>query len=84
MVEGIRLVEAQRSLFQRIGAAIQRQISEDGLANREYDKDVRSGRHLLTVLAVEPEEIERAKQVLIAHRARRIMHYRKYTTTDLR
>ena len=84
VVEGLRLAEAQRNLLQRIGAAIQREVTEEGAANKDYNEDARAGRHLVTVMAVEPEEIERARQVLVARGARRIMHYKKYTITDLR
>ncbi len=84
VVEGLRMIDAQRNLFQRVGAAIQREVTEEGAANKEYDDEARAGRHILTALAVEPEEIERARKVFVAHSARRIMHYKKWTITDLR
>jgi hypothetical protein len=84
VVEGLRMIDAQRNLFQRVGAAIQREVTEEGAANKEYDEEARAGRQILTALAVEPEEIERARKVFVAHGARRIMHYKKWTITDLR
>jgi hypothetical protein len=84
VVEGLRMIDAERNLLQRLGAAIQREVTEEGAANKEYDDEARAGRHILTALAVEPEEIERARKVFVAHGARRIMHYKKWTITDLR
>ena len=84
VIGALGVIQAQRNVFQRMGAALQREMTEEGAANKEYNADARAGRHILTVLAVEPEEIERARKVLVAHGARRIMHYKKYTITDLR
>lgn len=84
IVGALREAAAHRNVFQRIGAAIQREITEEGAANKEYDEDAMAGRHILTVMAVESEEIERARKVLVEHGARRIMHYKKWTITDLR
>lgn len=84
VVGALRLIEAQRNVFQRVGAAIQREVTEEGVANEEFNAEARAGRHILTVLAVEPEAIERARKVFVAHGARRIMYYKKWTITDLR
>jgi hypothetical protein len=71
-------------VFQRIGVAIQQETSEEGLASKEYNSETQAGHHLLTVLAVREAEIERAREVLVAHGAHRIMHYERFTMTDLR
>jgi hypothetical protein len=84
IVGALRAIGAHRNVLQRIGAAIQREVTEEGLANKEYDEDAMAGRHILTVMAVEAEEIERARKVLVEHGARRIMHYKRWTITDLR
>ena len=84
IVGALRAIAANRNVFQRIGAAIQRELTEEGAANKDYDADALAGRHILTVLAAEPDEIERARKVLVEHGARRIMHYKRWTITDLR
>jgi hypothetical protein len=50
----------------------------------EHETERQPGHHILTVLAATEGEIECARDVLVAHGARRVMHYEKFTITDLR
>lgn len=84
VVGALKAISAHRNVLQRLTAAIQREVTEEGLANKDYDEDAMAGRQILTVMAVKPEEIDRAREVLVAHGARRIIHYKKWTITDLR
>jgi hypothetical protein len=73
----------QRTPLQRAGAAISRAITDEGLMAQEYFEEAKSGASLIAVRASEPPLVDEARQILAAHRARRMRFYGDRSITDL-
>ncbi len=73
----------QRSPMQRAGAAFARAVTDEGLLSQEYIEDAKSGDSLIAVLCSEPRLVDKARQVLGAHGARRMRYYGAQSITAL-
>lgn len=59
-------------------------ISTDpGTADEEYIEAARNGHSLVSVRAEAPEDVQRAREVLLAHDAHDVKHFGEWVNTDL-
>jgi hypothetical protein len=73
----------QRTPMQRVGAAVSRALTDEGLMSQEYFKEAEAGASLIAVLAPEPRLVTEARQILTSHGARHMRFYGDTTITDL-
>jgi hypothetical protein len=74
----------QRTPLQRAGAAFSRAVTDEELMAQEYVEEAKAGASLIAVLASEPPLADEAREILVAHGARRVQFYGDTTITDLR
>jgi hypothetical protein len=83
LVPGGWFVEQMRALRERHGLLQLLALSDERDRIRGYVEEAESGHHLIAVHAAEPSAVERVRQVLIAHGARHLLHWERFTVTDL-
>jgi hypothetical protein len=74
----------QRTPMQRVGSAVSRTVTDEGLMSQQYFEEAEAGASLIAVLAPEPPLAEQARQILAAHGARHMRFYGAKTITDLK
>lgn len=57
--------------------------TDPGTAEEEYIEAARNGHSLVNVRAEAPEDVQRAREVLLAHHAHDVKHFGKWVNTDL-
>lgn len=60
-----------------------RASTDPGTAEEEYLDAARQGHSLVNVRAASPEDVQRAREVLLAHHAHHVKHFGKWVSTDL-
>jgi hypothetical protein len=73
------VAESERNVFQKLGAL----VSDEENWAREYAEFAAQGQVLVAVLASEPEEAQRAGDILGAFGGHSMRHYGARTVTDL-
>jgi hypothetical protein len=80
--QNLAAIYGQRTPLQRAGAALGRAVTDEGLMAQEYFEDAKAGASLIAVRASEPPLAAEARQILVAHGARRMRFYGDRTITD--
>jgi hypothetical protein len=76
-VERMRALRRRHRLLQLLAFSDERDLI------RGYVDEAANGHSLVTVHAAEPSVLERVRQVLVAHGARHLLHWERFTVTDL-
>jgi hypothetical protein len=76
-------IYAQRTPIQRAGAAVSREITDEGLLSQEYIGDAKRGRSIISVRCPEESLVEQAREILDAHGAQRMRYYGAQSITAL-
>jgi hypothetical protein len=76
-VERMRTLRRRHRLLQLLA------LSDEGDLIRGYVEEAESGHHLIAVHAAESGVVERVRGVLAAHGARHLLHWERFTVTDL-
>jgi hypothetical protein len=81
--EGWQEIQSRQTLRSRFGHWLDR-LSEDGVLGREvYMEGLRAGQTLLMVYAPDDASVERARAVLSAHGAQKMIALRRFTIEPL-
>jgi 3-hydroxyisobutyrate dehydrogenase len=76
-VERMRTLRKRHGLLQLLGLSDERDLIQG------YVEEAGNGHHLIAVHATEPTVVERVRRVLVAHGARHLLHWERFTVTDL-
>ncbi|MGH2515464.1 MAG: hypothetical protein ACRDHP_07395 [Ktedonobacterales bacterium] len=84
--DAINLAQAktQQNPVTRVYAWLARAITDPGTAEQEYVEEARQGHSLLSIRAEEPDEVDRAVQLLDRFHAHRVKHFGQWVLTDHR
>ncbi|HEU5368923.1 MAG TPA: hypothetical protein VFU69_10680 [Ktedonobacterales bacterium] len=82
-VEKIETIEEQRSLPERVAAAVRGTTSNEGPISEAYEDEAEQGHQILAAYAADPEQVEQARQILAAHQAHEIEYFGSWVITDL-
>lgn len=83
LVEGDWFVEQMRRLRERRRLQRLLALSDERDLIRAVIEDAGGGHHLIVVHAADPMVVERVRRVLVAHRARHLLHWERFTVTEL-
>jgi hypothetical protein len=83
LLEGGWFAEGMRRLRNRHRILQLLMLSDERDLIQGYLEDAENGHHLITVHAAEPSVLERVRQVLVAHGARHLLHWERFTVTEL-
>lgn len=75
--------EESQNPIARVLAAWGRASTDPGTAEEEYLDAARQGHALVNIRAESPEDVQRAREVLLAHNAHNVKHFGKWVSTDL-
>ena len=84
--EALDLAQAKedaKNPIAKVIAAWGRVSTDPGTAEEEYLDAARQGHSLVNVRAESPEDVQRAREVLLAHHAHHVKHFGKWVNTDL-
>jgi hypothetical protein len=83
LLAGGWFVERMRTLRQRHGLVQLLALSDERDLLRGYVEEAENGHHLIAVHAAEPGVVERVRRVLAVHGARHMLHWERFTVTEL-
>jgi hypothetical protein len=83
LLAGGWFVERMRTLRQRHGLLQLLALSDERDLLQGYVEEASSGHHLIAVHAAEPGVVERIRRLLAAHGARHMLHWERFTVTEL-
>lgn len=73
-----------RNPLTKLFAAVARNVTDPGVAEKEYIEEARQGHSIVNIRARSPERVARARAILDAHYAHHIKHFGQWTITDLK
>lgn len=75
--------EDAKNPISKVLSAWGRASTDPGTSEEEYLEAARQGHSLVNVRAESPEDVRRAREVLLAHHGRHVKHFGKWVSTDL-
>jgi hypothetical protein len=79
-LQGQQQIRDRQNIVQRIASGL---AMEEGTYLHEYQDEAAEGHFLIAVHAADPERTARVRDILKAHGARRLRHYKHRTIEDL-
>ena len=73
----------QKSLLGKLADGITKAVSDSGTYEEDYADEAHAGHSTVHVHTSDPEEVEKARQILVAHNAHHIRHMGRWNTTTL-
>jgi hypothetical protein len=83
LIPGGWFVDKMRTLRERHGLLQLLTFSDERDLIQGYVEEAESGHHLVAVHAADPSVVQRVRLVLVAHGARHLLHWERFTVTEL-